>query len=215
MNNKDNNNNNNKRPRGQLSPGEYYSEQSKRPVSGTRNNTNNTNNIIPRELSSNLTSGPYFQLENKRKNKPVIRYSEDNNTPNQKKVGSSTRPSTSKPQRRQAPTNSVPVQRRALPDTSRNIRNVTVNDTIVNNYGETNLKEHSESKSKDLAKPIPETATRRLEKNARNPYPFLLVCLCLLIPRTESGRLCVEPKGVLQGSQTAELTHIDKALTPK
>ena len=45
--------------------------------------------------------------------------------------------------------------------------------------------------------------------NARNLYPFLLACLCLLIPRTESGRLCVEPKGVQQGSRTAELTHDD------
>ena len=40
--------------------------------------------------------------------------------------------------------------------------------------------------------------------NARNLYPFLLAYLCLLIPRTESGRLCVEPKGELQESRTAE-----------
>ena len=45
--------------------------------------------------------------------------------------------------------------------------------------------------------------------NARNLYPFVLSCLCLLIPHTKSGRLSMEPKGILQGGQSAELAHGD------
>lgn len=140
---------NNKKKRGQLEAGPFFLKPNKRPLPGRRipsNNTNNTNNQnipninIPKQLRSPLIAGTYYTTplgDVRVRTKPVTF---ELNVPKRVIPANNTRPSKSKIQiRRITPINSVRVQGRALSNTPRNIRNITNNDILIDNDGETNL----------------------------------------------------------------------------